>query len=222
MEVIMSNAIVITGHYGAGKTNFTVNAALEIRRRKPHARITVCDLDIVNPYFRTADFSALFADENIRTAAPRFANSSLDIPAVNFDMAGELADSDYLLVDVGGDDTGAIALGRYADILTSADSFSMLCVINRYRCLTSSADEAYPLMLEIEHASRLKHTAIVNNSNLGSETDADTVARSADFADEVCRLSGLPLCCTAVKKDVSAGVKRPFPCKIYVKTVWDD
>lgn len=218
----MKKVIVITGHYGAGKTNFAVNAALEIRRREPRARITVCDLDIVNPYFRTADFTRLFAENRIKLTAPKFANSSLDIPALNFDLAGEYAGSDYLIVDVGGDDSGATALGRYADTLKNAESFSMLYVINKYRCLTSSARDAAELMREIERSAKLEHTAIVNNSNLGERTDAETVEKSAEFAREVCRLTGLPLCCTAADEKISVDAERLFPCKIYVKPVWSE
>lgn len=221
MFTAMGKAIIITGHYGAGKTNFAVNAALELRRRKPSAKIAVCDLDIVNPYFRTADFSQLFSGLDIKLAAPRFANSSLDIPALNFDINAELSGSDYLIIDVGGDDSGAIALGRYAETLKCADGFSMLYVINKYRCLTSSAEEAAELMREIEEAGRLKHTAIVNNSNLGPQTDAETIESSCGFADEVCRITGLPLCCTAVKKGIPCGAKRQFACDIFVKPVWE-
>lgn len=218
----MKKVIVVTGHYGAGKTNFSVNAALEIRRREPQARITVCDLDIVNPYFRTADFTQLFKENDIKLITPEFANSSLDIPALNFDPAGEYAATDYLIADVGGDDSGAVALGRYADILKNADSFSMLYVINKYRRMTSSAEEAAELMREIERSAKLNHTAIVNNSNLGDQTDAETVKKSAEFAKEVCRSTGLPLCCTAVNEKISVDAERLFPCKIYVKPVWSE
>jgi hypothetical protein len=217
----MGKVIIITGHYGAGKTNFAVNTALDIRNRKPDAKITVCDLDIVNPYFRSADFFDTFAMNKIRTAAPKFANSNLDIPALDFDMKAEIANSDYLIIDVGGDESGAVALGRYADILRHASGFSMLYVINCHRCLTSEPEEAVSIMHEIEKASRLKHTAIVNNSNLGSQTDTDILEHSVKFADEVCKQTGLPLCCTSAMQGIRADVPRHFPCKIFVKTVWE-
>jgi hypothetical protein len=220
----MGKVIVITGHYGAGKTNFAVNCALEIRRREPQSKIAVCDLDIVNPYFRTADFGSLFADSRIKLIAPRFANSNLDIPALGFDISGEIAGSDYLIIDVGGDDSGAIALGRYSDALKKAERADGLCVlyvVNKYRCLTSSAEEAAALMADIEQAARLKHTAVVNNSNLGKDTDAAAVEASADFAEEVCRIAKLPLACTAVKSGISADVPRVFSCEIFVKPVWE-
>ena len=135
----MGKVIVITGHYGAGKTNFSINLALALAQEQPQARITVCDLDIVNPYFRTADHAELFERHGIKLITPLFANTSLDIPALGFDMAGEAAQSDLLILDVGGDEQGAIALGRYADVLGDAQGLEMLYVVNRCRKLTGSA-----------------------------------------------------------------------------------
>lgn len=218
----MAKLFIITGHYGSGKTNFSVNLALEIRRRKPESSVCVCDLDIVNPYFRTADFSGMLAEKGIKLIAPRYANSSLDIPALDFDMRAELDGSDYLIIDVGGDDTGAVALGAYSDIFKEkAPDHQMLYLINKYRCLTSSAEEAAKLMYEIEAASCLKHTAVVNNSNLGCETSAETIEASADFSNDFCTLTSLPLFATMVKRGLNACVPKAFECGVFVRPVWD-
>ena len=41
------------GHYGSGKTFVSVNYALALK--KLGKKVSVYDLDIVNPYFRTVD-----------------------------------------------------------------------------------------------------------------------------------------------------------------------
>lgn len=109
---------VITGHYGSGKTNFAVNLAL--KEAKSVKRCTVIDLDIVNPYFRTADFEELFRENGITLRAPLYANSNLDIPALNIDLRSIIDETDCVIIDVGGDDEGAKALGRFADEISDA------------------------------------------------------------------------------------------------------
>ena len=132
--------IVITGHYGSGKTNFAVNLAL--KEAKSGKRCTVIDLDIVNPYFRTADFEELFRENGITFRAPLYANSNLDIPALNIDLRSIINETDRVIIDVGGDDEGAKALGRFADEISAA-GYEMLYVINKYRYLTKEPEEAF-------------------------------------------------------------------------------
>lgn len=218
----MKKITVITGHYGSGKTNFSVNLA--VKAAQEGENVTVVDLDLVNPYFRTADFKELFAEKGIRLITPDFANSNLDVPSIQFDIE-QLADNDgRLIIDVGGDDAGAFALGRFAAALNGfGDQLDMLYVINQRRYLTGSSEEAVSLMYEIETASRLKHTAIVNNTNLGCETTVGIVESSADFAKEVSRRTGLPLRCTVCPEDICelADITDIFPAKIYVKPLWE-
>ena len=218
----MKKITIITGHYGSGKTNFAANLA--VCSAEKGERITVADLDIVNPYFRSADFAELFKRHNIKLAAPESANSNLDIPALSFDPESLTEDCDNLIIDVGGDDAGATALGRYHFQLTAQNpkfKIEMLYVINMYRHHTRTADDALKLMYEIEAASRLKHTGIVNNSHLSHETAAETILSSVPFADETAEKSGLPIVYTTVLREVAIDVKNPFPVEIYVKKIWE-
>jgi Mrp family chromosome partitioning ATPase len=59
----MKRITIVTGHYGSGKTNLSVNLA--INAAKEGKNVTIVDLDIVNPYFRTADFKQLFEENGI-------------------------------------------------------------------------------------------------------------------------------------------------------------
>lgn len=210
-------AIIITGHYGSGKTNIAVNLAVEYAEKGE--KVCVIDLDIVNPYFRTADFGTLFEDKGIYLVAPQYANTNLDIPSLGFDMAALLRGYDRVVVDVGGDDAGAIALGQYATILKNF-GYEMLYVINSYRFLTSTPEETLELLRDIELVSSLKATGVVNSSNLGLETTAEDILRSMDYAEASAKAAGLPLVFTAAMKGIEVpGTK---PVDVFVRPFWEN
>ena len=211
--------IVITGHYGCGKTNVSVNLAL--RQAKLGGRVSVVDLDIVNPYFRTADFGELFADKGIRLVTPMYANSNLDIPALSFDLAGIISESDSVIIDVGGDPEGAAALGRYSDVLGKRKDLGLYYVVNKYRYLTSTPEEAVELLREIEAVGTVPCCGIINNSNLGKLTDSKTVAESADYAEAVAKEAGVPLLFTCSDEKNLSGIENALPIDIFVKPVWE-
>ncbi|MDE6672154.1 MAG: cobalamin biosynthesis protein CobQ [Ruminococcus sp.] len=218
----MKKITIITGHYGSGKTNLAVNFAVSASRMGK--AVAVVDLDIVNPYFRTADFRELFSEKNIKLIAPDFANSNLDIPSIQFDLEQIAKSEDCLIIDVGGDDAGAVALGRYAEALSAyGNDVDMFYVINQRRYLTSTPDEAVKLMYEIENASRMRHTAIVNNTNLGRETTVEIVENSAEFAKEISIRTGLPVKFTTYPEECAEITDNPcaYPIKIYVKPLWE-
>ncbi len=218
----MKKITIITGHYGCGKTNVSVNLALDLR--KTGEKVTVVDLDIVNPYFRTADFRELFEENGIELVSSMYANTNLDIPAISFDVERLATEDGYLIIDVGGDDAGATALGRYAEPFERFKSdIDMLYVINCYRYMTRSADEATELFHEIEHTARFKHTGIINNSNLGKLTTKETILNSLDFAKSVSSKTALPLVFSTAPKSVACdeldGIVRYVD--IFVKPIWD-
>ena len=209
-------AIVITGHYGSGKTNIAINLALDLAGKGE--RVCVVDLDIVNPYFRTADFEELFKSRDIRLAAPRFANTNLDIPSLCIDMEA-LLDNYKVILDVGGDDSGALALGQYAALL-SARGCDMLYVVNKYRFLTHTPEEAVELLRDIEQASGLKATGIINCSNLGESTTAEDVESSRDFAGQCAAAAGVPVVFTVAKRELD--MENVYPVEVYVRPFWEE
>lgn len=216
----MKKINIVTGHYGSGKTNFSANLAVKLSENGE--KVTVVDLDIVNPYFRSADFTELFDKKNIELVVPMYANSNLDIPAISFDLERIASEDGYLIVDVGGDDAGAIALGRYAEAFSKfADKIEMYYVVNCRRFLTQTSEAALELMYEIETASHMKHTAIVNNTNLLYETTKEILEQSTGFANDIAQKAGLPLSFTCVPLKIEADVPNPFPVEIYVKKIWE-
>lgn len=214
-----SKITVITGHYGSGKTNVAVNIALKLAREGK--KVTVVDLDIVNPYFRTADFGELFDNNGVRLITPMYANSNLDIPALSFDLAAIVQGEGYVVIDVGGDPEGAVALGRYGELLKNRTDLSLYYVINKYRYLTSTPEEATELLEEIKAASGLDCSGIINNSNLGRLTDRKIVSESVGYAQRVAEAAKAPLLFTCSETENSEGITPFFPIKIYVKPVWE-
>ncbi|MCL2637471.1 MAG: cobalamin biosynthesis protein CobQ [Oscillospiraceae bacterium] len=202
------NIIVVTGHYGSGKTNISANLALKLAER---GTVSIVDLDVVNAYFRTADFKELFADKQIKLIASKYANSSLDVPALSFDITGAVRSSDYTIIDVGGDDEGARALGRYRDFLPT-QTYDMLYVVNKSRLNTQKPEEALELLRAIEAVSGLKCTGIVNNTHLCAETTAELIQASLPYAEEIAEKAGVPLLFTC-------GLD--FPVEILVKKIWE-
>ena len=202
------------GHYGSGKTNVAVNYALWLKKR--HERVTVADLDIVNPYFRTKDSLPLFRAMEIGLIASPFANSNLDIPALPQEMYAVTDDRGlYAVLDVGGDDRGALALGRLTPAILAEGNYEMLAVVNRYRPLTQTVADTVEVLREVEAAAGIAFTGLVNNSNLGEETTAETVLASLGYADGVAAALGVPVVMTTfaenLKGALTGRVKDPFP-----------
>ncbi len=191
MDMRKHRITIICGHYGCGKTNLTLNLALE--RAEAGKKITVVDLDIVNPYFRSSEYRDLLEEKGVRLIAPVFAGTTLDTPTLPpeiFSIFDEGAGE--VLIDAGGDDAGVTALGGLHEQLLQC-GYDMLYVINRYRVLSQLPEEAAALLREIEQASRLKATGIVNNSHLGVETEWPDVGEALRFARKTAELTGLPL-----------------------------
>lgn len=216
----MKRITIFAGHYGSGKTNIAVNYALAMAR--DGKKVTIADLDIVNPYYRTKDSSEILAENGIELISSPYANTNVDVPALPAEAYKVTDDkSAYAIIDVGGDDRGALAMGRYAPKILEENDFEMLAVINRYRPLTKDAKSTLEVMREIEAACKMPFTGIVNNSNLGALTTREDILSSLDYANEVSRLSGLPIVMTSVLSslydEVKGDVPSAFPMEIYVK-----
>ena len=208
----MKRVTLFCGHYGSGKSNLAVNLALRLRGQG--LPVALADMDIVNPYFRSADAERELTDAGIEVVRLPFANSNVDLPALPSALYGLMQRRDvHAVLDVGGDDRGALALGRFTPYLREENDYEMLYVVNFRRPLTMTAEEALEVLREIEVAAGLPFTGIVNNTNLGRETTAETVEASTAQAERLCALTGLPLVFTAFDAGLAPApaVPSPFP-----------
>lgn len=225
MASLLKRINIICGHYGSGKTNFSLNLASKLK--KSGERVTIVDMDVVNPYFRTSDYRQELESLGIRVISPLAAGTTLDTPSISSEVCSALEQQDgYVIIDVGGDDVGATALGRFEKNIKSTDNFQCFYVINKYRKFISTPGEAVELMREIEVASKLEMGAIINNSHLANLTSTEDILSSIDYANEVCSLSKLPLFATTVPQNLSdkleGKVPKIYPVEIIVKLPWAD
>lgn len=208
---------LFAGHYGSGKTNIALNYARWMKHQG--LPVTIADLDIVNPYFRTKDSEAALAEEGIGLIVSEFANSNVDLPAMPKEVYGLVNDrGTYGVLDIGGDDRGALALGRYTPAILAENDYEMLFVVNRARPLTRTVEDTIAVMQEIEEACGLSFTAIVNNTNLGQQTIAEDVLNSASYAQALSEATGLPIKMTCAAEhlcpELEGKIENIFPLSI--------
>ncbi len=205
---------LFAGHYGSGKTNIAVNYALWLKNTGRD--VVIADLDIVNPYFRTKDSKEELDKVGIELISPEFANTNVDLPALPSSVYGVMQNKNRLAVlDIGGDDRGAYALGRYRPYILEENDYEMVYVANFARPLTPDAQSSLEVMREIEAACGIAFTSIVNNTNLAGDTTAEFVKASMPKAEELSRLTGLPILFTSVMEGI--GLEDGFEMKLQKK-----
>jgi len=182
---------IICGHYGSGKTNLSLNLCMN--KAAEGKKVTLVDMDIVNPYFRSSEYGTLLSKNGVRLIAPVYAGTTLDTPTIPPEVYSIFTPQGReVIIDAGGDDAGVTALAGMSTQL-SETKYEMIYVINRSRVLSRTPEEAAGFLREIERTSRLHATAVVNNSHLGVETTLETALSSLEFAKKTARLCGLPL-----------------------------
>ena len=208
---------LFAGHYGSGKTNIALNYARHLKRTAG-GEVAIADLDIVNPYFRTKDSAAELAAEGIGLVVSEFANSNVDFPALPREIYSLVAGEAHVVMDVGGDDRGALALGRWADDIRAGGDYEMLAVVNAARPLTRTPEETVQVLREIEAAAHMPFTGLVNNTNLGPATTAETVIGSRGYAEAIAAQMSLPVrftCAAApLAAELAEKVENLFPLEI--------
>ena len=199
MALPESRYTILVGNYGSGKTELSLALALEMRRLAPESRIALVDLDIVNPYFRSAEQGDRLREAGIEVFMPSFAMSTVDIPALPASiMAVFEQDFDRVIIDVGGDDTGATALGRYAPQLSARrEEITMLYVVNPFRPLSGTEEDIAELFGLIGQKARIAPDALVNNANLQEHTTAQDVLEGQALLERVSKRLEVPIAFTA-------------------------
>lgn len=220
----------VTGHFGSGKTEFSLNYALMLKELGLDT--VIIDFDIVNPYFRTKDAQDFLISRGIDVISPEFANLNIENPSLPPEIYSAFDDkSKYVIFDVGGDDDGAAPLGFYNNYFINED-YDLFFVINERRLLTQSVEDIRIVFDDISYASRLTPTAIVSNAHLMNYTDADIIANGARLAEDFADSVGLPLKYVAIDRDRHAEFKNSnnipdkykncfFPMKLFVGPIFN-
>lgn len=219
--------IIYGGNYGSGKTELSINTALNIA--KTGKKTVLLDMDIVNPYFRSSEKQEMLEKAGIRVIAPCFANTAVDVPSLPAEIFAPFDDKsiEAAVFDCGGDPVGAAALGQLAPrFMAHADDMEFLYVINTMRPLQSTADEIIEMMRQIEFASKLSVTGIVCNGNIANATEAAMIEESMKIVEEASEKTGISIRFTAVKQDLLEQVSvvdgEKYPIILYMRPDWLD
>ena len=196
---------VFAGHFGSGKTEISINFALELVRSGK--KVALVDMDIVNPFFRAADAKEELNSHGVRVITPIYANTNVDVPALPAEIYGMFENKGYHVVfDVGGDDLGARAVSRYSEEFL-ADRTIMFYVVNTKRPMTNTGEKIEQTFNEIQKSARIKFDAFVSNANLLSDTTESDIATGAGLVGEVAGKLGLGVAFCV--KMAPAGVATP-------------
>ena len=214
--------LVLTGNYGSGKTEIALNAALEACDER---KTTLVDLDIVNPYFRSGEKADILRKKGIKVLMPTFALTTVDIPALPAEIQSVFESAaEKVIFDVGGDDTGAAALGRYyPSFLKHKEETAMAVVVNCMRPLTQNMDDITDLVQRIEKRGRLRTDFLINNTNLGDQTAPEMVEKGEEIVLNCAEKLGIRFVITAGMEGVleKCRLKSPvLPVKRYMIPEW--
>ena len=214
---------IVTGHYGTGKTEFSVNLALALAAEG--ASVMLADLDIVNPYFRSRERRSLLEEAGVRLISSSQACSDADVPSLPAELLAILENRDIRgVLDIGGDPVGARVLARFQPKIVQED-YQLIYVLNANRPEVRTAEAAVRYLRGIEATTGLTCTGIVNNTHLCGETTEEEIRKGAALAAEVSSEINIPvLCHVAEEKFVPALSDLPetvFPITIKMKKPWE-
>ncbi len=212
---------LVTGHYGTGKTEFSVNLALALA--EAGERAALADLDIVNPYFRSRERRELLEAAGVRLIATSQALADADVPALPAELHALLEDRTVRgVLDIGGDPSGARVLARYRPRIVKED-YRLLYVVNAARPEVRTAERSAEVLRAIETVTGLACTGLVNNTHLCGETTAEDIREGAALAEEVSRLTGVPIVCHVAEARFQDQLRELslFPIEIRMKKPWE-
>ena len=215
---------IFTGHFGSGKTEVAVNYA--VKMAKSGRKTAIVDMDIVNPFFRTADAIKPLEEMGIKVIVPVYANTNVDVPALPSEIYSLFDDKSCSTVfDVGGDDLGARVLSRFNDLIL-ADDYVHYFVINTMRPMTRNKDEIIRMIMEIQASSRLKVDRLVNNANLLGDTTPEVISKASEIIYSVSQELSIPMGFISGMKEVleryeaQPEVERLYMDK-YIRLLWE-
>lgn len=190
-DIGVKGLVIIVGNYGSGKTETAVNLALH--RQKAGLDVSIVDLDLVNPYFRTREARDVLTRQGINVVLPDEKYMHADLPILSPKVAGIIKNtSDLTILDAGGDDVGVTVLAALANSLAE-QTVQMLQVVNPYRPFTETIEGCMKIKEEIELSSKLKVTGWVSNANLIDDTTPHDIYKGYDLVQALALQTGIPV-----------------------------
>jgi len=213
LDINLNGLVVIVGNYGSGKTEVSINLA--VNRKRAGLNVSIADLDLVNPYFRTREARTTLTDLGIKVILPPEQYLQADLPVLSPTIGGMIRDcGDFMILDVGGDDAGATVLAALADAF-GGKRVHMLQVINPSRPQTSTVSGCLTMRNEIEKAAQMTITGLIGNANLIDETRAEDIYSGYEFVQSVSQESGLPLEFITVSQELLPKIDlKRFSCAV--------
>lgn len=215
---------IIIGHYGSGKSEFSMNYVTRLRELID-TKVAISDLDVVNVYFRTREKRDFLQSKDILPIDSSVQATTLDLPAVSAQVTSPITDKEYnYVIDVGGDDVGARVLGRFSHLIEK-DDYDMFCVVNANREKTQTAQDVINHIKSIEKTSNLRVTGLVNNTHLVRETTIDDILKGNELIKKVSNLTGIPIryvtCLESLIPQLPNNLRGEiFPVKLYMRECW--
>jgi hypothetical protein len=215
---------IFAGHFGSGKTEIAVNCAVKLSSEGK--KTSIADLDIVNPYFRTADAKNKLEQNGILVITPLYANTNVDVPALPAEMNTIFEKKEYRIVlDVGGDDLGARVLARYKEQISKED-YDMFFIVNIKRPMTDTLSGIKEMISDIENSSKLKVTKLVNNTNLLGNTSVSDVIQGHKLIKEISDEFGIPISFISGFYENIKGIESKIDTKVFymdklIKLPWE-
>ena len=191
---------IVCGHYGSGKTTFSINYALYLRNQT-NRDIYIADLDVVNPYFRSREHFDFLKDKNIKVIGSYLPQSGADLPAVSAEVYTLFENKEIIgIVDMGGNSVGSLSFATFRDNVNIEET-EIIFVLNANRKENSTLDYALGHFNNIEATLGLKITSIVNNTHLMNETSLDDINKGESIAGELSKEKNIPVKFTCVDMD---------------------
>ena len=223
--------LVVTGHYGSGKTEFCVSLAMRLAEKGygPYRRLALIDLDIANPYFRSRERKDMLEAAGVSVYGNAYEHEiTAELPALGANIRAPLEDRDCrVIVDVGGNDTGALVLNQFGKYLGPEDAL-FLIVVNANRPETRDLEGALAHMAAIEAKTGRRIDGVINNCHLLLETQASDIEKGHRLCEAFCRQTGLLLWCDCCPggivpvEEIAGKYKYLLPLGLYMRPSWID